>query len=144
MSAKMTALDHIILAERDECRESDLKIWSITVEEATAELDQLRADVARLRLLIRAQRIEPPFDIADDLTTEFAVENAALEDKVARLTQEREAAQVAVNEARDLIAFYMHDHQEEFNCNTSPCDLCVGARAWLATRPAPEAEPQSR
>jgi predicted RNase H-like nuclease (RuvC/YqgF family) len=55
---------------------------------ALSEIERLKGEVAKLKLLIRTQQIQPPDDPVDELTTEFAVENAYLEQQLAAVKDE--------------------------------------------------------
>ncbi len=46
---------------------------------------ELETDNTKLRKLIRCEQIEPPFDVADDCTTQFAVELAYAKERIATL-----------------------------------------------------------
>lgn len=58
-------------------------------EHAVLETAERMADeLERLRKLIRCEQIEPPFDVADDMTTELAVALAYAKCEVERLRDE--------------------------------------------------------
>ena len=45
-------------------------------------------EITRLRLLIRNEQIKPPFDVTDDMTTEFAIDIAERDRRIAELDVE--------------------------------------------------------
>ena len=61
--------------------------WSTVDHE---HLRAWKAEIERLRKLIRCEQIKPPADVADDMTTEFAVELAVIKGEIERLQSELE------------------------------------------------------
>ena len=59
--------------------------WMERCDRAEKRVKELEAERTKLRLLIRCEQIVPPFDVTDDMTTEFSVELAELQEEVAKL-----------------------------------------------------------
>lgn len=59
--------------------------WTEYKQVEVRRCQALETEVKRLRKLIRCEQIDPPFDVADDMTTEFAIELACAKAKIKQL-----------------------------------------------------------
>lgn len=92
------------------------------VEQKDAEIAALNKTIARLRLVIRGEAIRPPFDLADDMTTQFAVDLAFKDAEIAALkdrVKELEAANAKYRAALEKIRAKLH------SASTMSWALCI-------------------
>jgi hypothetical protein len=85
---------------------------------------KLQEENKKLRLLIRCESIEPPFDVSDDMTTQFAVDNAELKLEVEKLHEEiKEQATVITGLQKVVEGMKCCGNCHYFNGATMPCDI---------------------
>lgn len=78
--------------------DSPERLLTVTSRE---NIDWLISQIRSLRALIRVQETDPPFDVADDQTTEMAVKIAELQ---AQLAKEREEKEQVIHRHADCIS----------------------------------------